>query len=70
MDKFEKRDVFHFIEVMTFLSYTYIDILYQLLWFLQGVKIQERVYSADKPPPDRLLRGQYSIGRLLKHAAR
>ncbi|KAJ7381605.1 hypothetical protein OS493_040187, partial [Desmophyllum pertusum] len=45
-------------------------------WFVQqndlkDVEIQERVYSADKPLPDRLLqRTEYSIGRLVKQAAR
>ncbi|XP_027048679.1 uncharacterized protein C5orf34 homolog [Pocillopora damicornis] len=38
---------------------------------LQEVEIQERVYSADKPLPHRLLqRTEYSIGRLLKQATR
>ena len=37
---------------------------------LQEVEIQERVYSADKPLPDRLLQTEYSIGRLLKQATR
>jgi len=45
-------------------------------WFVQqnGLKdleIQERVYSADKPLPDRLQhKSEYSIGRLVKQAAR
>lgn len=38
---------------------------------LQEVEIQERVYSADKPLPDRTLqRMEYSIGRLVKQATR
>ncbi|CAH3105473.1 unnamed protein product [Porites lobata] len=34
----------------------------------QGVEIQERVYSADRPLPDRLLRTKYSVGKLIKQA--
>lgn len=38
---------------------------------LQDLEIQERVYSADKPLPDRLQhKSEYSIGRLVKQAAR
>ena len=42
------------------------------IWFdLQDLEIQERVYSADKPLPDRLQhKFEYSIGRLVKQAAR
>ncbi|XP_068686956.1 uncharacterized protein C5orf34 homolog isoform X2 [Montipora foliosa] len=42
-------------------------------WFVQrneeqAVEVLERVYSADKPPPERFLRKAYSVGRLLKQA--
>ena len=39
-------------------------------WSLQDVEIQERVYTADKPRQDRLMRREYSIDRLIKQAAR
>lgn len=45
------------------------DVIYWGIYIL-GVEIQERVYSADKPLPDRLLRTGYSVGRLIKQAAR
>ena len=45
--------------------------MFYISFGLQDLEIQERVYSADKPLPDRLQhRFEYSIGRLVKQTAR
>ena len=45
--------------------------MFYISFGLQDLEIQERVYSADKPLPDRLQhRFEYSIGRLVKQATR
>ena len=45
--------------------------MFYIQFGLQDLEIQQRVYSADKPLPDRLQqKSEYSISRLVKQAAR
>jgi len=61
----------HFSHVMLWGECLKIFQMFYIQFGLQDLEIQERVYSADKPLPDRLQhKSEYSIGRLVKQAAR